>query len=80
MSVSFSPNKPIITSVKLCISCKHAIHNSKTPSVVYCRLFGKINVITGDKMYEDCSLVRKDMNKCSVNGVYFESLTPFNYN
>lgn len=73
--VSFSPSKPMTyTNVKPCVSCKHNIHNPRTPNIYHCRLFGNIDIVSGIKIYDLCSVARSDKNKCHIDGKYFEDL------
>jgi hypothetical protein len=68
------------TLPKLCIDCKYFVGEESrwpyddAPQAKYgkCKLFGKINLVSGEINYEYASLAREDDKMCGKNGKLFE--------
>ena len=56
---------------RICYQCDHYLKDHQ------CKLFGKINVVTGKIYYESCYEVRSNHTKCGENGVYYSRYQPF---
>ncbi len=65
----------------ICINCKHFIkHWPDCPdehidnsNYGKCRLFGNLDLITGEATYDYAKFVRNDEFKCGISGKLFES-------
>ena len=54
-------------SKKICKDCIHYIGDNNE-----CRLFGDINVVTGEVKYNPAELIRRDTEKCGDDASYFK--------
>lgn len=61
---------------KICGKCHHLYIDDK--KMMKCRLFGKINVITGQVIYQDCLPTRQNNSQCGQDGNLFVKYIPFN--
>lgn len=59
-------------SYPLCQNCHNCITNE-----LKCKLFGNINIISGDINYYSCSVVRKNSTMCGINGNFYTRYKPF---
>jgi hypothetical protein len=57
----------LIQPKKTCADCKFFI-----PYKNACKLFGDIDLITGEYNYEKTNIVRFNENECSEEGIFFE--------
>lgn len=81
-----SSKKNIVSgNIKPCISCKHVIRNTNSNSnskttldVYYCGLFEKVSPTIGKRIYEECSDLRRDLEKCGPTGIYFKDIAETN--
>ena len=69
--VPFSPNKPVQSSVKLCVKCAHYIPPKIAATRGQCRLFGMMDVIDGSITYSNVQTIREQYCK----GVQFKELS-----
>lgn len=67
---------------KLCIQCKHFMkdwspYGEDLDHANYgkCKLFGELNLITGDNKYEYAKFVRNNQSQCGISGTLFEKRT-----
>jgi hypothetical protein len=68
------------TLPKLCVDCKYFVgadfiwpdERPDHSKFGKCKLFGKINLVTGDIKYEYANLVREDDKMCGKIGKFFE--------
>jgi len=59
----------------LCINCKHFIPNVPYNSLLgRCKMFGDVDLITGDISYNTASLCRKYDHFCGKNAKYFSQI------
>lgn len=66
---------------KLCINCKYFIADevrwpdeiSNNSQLGKCKLFGKLDVVTGDIIYDYAYSVRNDKGLCGETGKLFET-------
>jgi len=56
---------------RLCRQCDHHLKGDQ------CKLFGKINVVTGQIYFESCFEVRSNQTKCGEMGTYYSRYIPF---
>jgi len=64
---------------RLCINCKYFIkhwapYDEENDHTNYgkCKIFGEMNLITGDTTYDYAKLVRNDESQCGLSGKLFE--------
>jgi len=71
--VPFSPEKPVQSNVKLCVTCAHYIPPKLASSTRgQCRLFGMMDVIDGTITYSDVRTIREQYCK----GAHFSLENP----
>lgn len=67
--------KDPIESHKLCGQCQHVfLENNQTMS---CRLFGKLNLLTGQVYYQSCTATRQNTSQCGLDGKLYFHRIPF---
>lgn len=62
------------TSFPICVKCVHFIEDEvycDNANKGRCKLFGSMNLVTGEKTYTLASVCRNDRNKCFTSGEYF---------
>lgn len=71
-----TPIHPPPDRIKLCTNCKHAgIRMTPQKNEIKCRLYYTLDLVTGDKAYENAHAIRQDTQKCGPQATYFEGLT-----
>ena len=67
--VTFRPGKDV-SNVKICKKCKLYLPNDER-----CKLFGNINVVTGNVEYNFASFERSYQGQCGTEGKYWTDST-----
>jgi hypothetical protein len=77
--IPFRPTKDIRLDLKKCVNCKH-FRPYKTEGVVRkedihhnatCKLFGLVDMVTGDETFLACKVARCEDAYCGNNAVFF---------
>lgn len=71
-----SPTQPHPDRIKLCANCKHAgVRMTPKKNEIKCKLYYTVDLVTGEKLYENAHPIRQDAEKCGPHATYFEGLT-----
>lgn len=73
-------------NANLCVNCTHFIRHPESQfsnsqskvenTLSRCKLFGEMNIISGELEYDYAIIVRTSDNKCGNSGKYFENKEP----
>ena len=81
LSRSCSTKLPIIRNSNrpVCSNCVHfTLHDAHFPNTILnheygkCKVFGTMDIVTGNIIYDYASLCRKSESKCGMKGTYHE--------
>lgn len=59
-------------NIPICRNCKNVNIQDNT-----CKLFGKMNVVSGELVYLSCSIARENTTICGEEGKYYYRYIPF---
>lgn len=65
-------NRMQMTMSRKCIDCKHIIKPKYSFTKHECKKYYSIDLITGEKTFENAYSVRDDAQKCGPKGIEFE--------
>lgn len=71
-----SPVNPLPERLKFCNNCKHCgVKMTPLRNEIKCKLYYTLDLVNGEKKYENAHDVRQDDQKCGKDAKYFEGLT-----
>lgn len=56
----------------VCRNCNNILIENDT-----CKLFGKINIVTGEKTFLSCNIARTNKTLCGESGTFYTRYIPF---
>jgi len=77
-----TPETPFVVqkNIRYCMACKHARKLNYTyKEEIGCALYKNIDLISGNVMYDSALDVRKDEQKCGIQGHYFSPIGAHEY-
>lgn len=74
--IKITPQVPAPDRVRLCRNCQHMrLHKTSQRHEFKCALFYHMNLVTGERYYEDAYKIRQEQDKCGPQAHYYEGLT-----
>jgi len=64
-------------SDKFCINCRYS-KPTGNQDVYWCQVDSKINLVTGERQYKYCSVMRMEFMKCGLDGKLYEEAEAVN--
>lgn len=71
--VRFDPAQKNIKRYRYCIECIHYVPSVASDFQGWCRLVGKVDLVTGKKILENARVVRSDEDMCGETGRWYEN-------
>lgn len=72
-SKAFGPGQPVPPTLRVCKSCEfYREHGEfKNSGLGACSLFGRVDLVTGERVFERAIVARSDTRQCGPDGVHY---------
>ena len=64
-------------SDKFCIHCRYS-KPTQDQDVYLCQVNSKLNLVTGERQYKYCSVMRMEFQPCGLEGKLYDEVEPVN--
>ena len=64
-------------SNKFCIHCRYS-KPTQDQDVYLCQVNSKLNLVTGERQYKYCSVMRMEFQPCGLEGKLYDEVEPVN--
>ena len=64
-------------SDKFCINCRYS-KPTQNEDVYLCQVNSKLNLVTGERQYTYCSIMRMEFQLCGLDGKLYDEAEPVN--